>query len=120
MPHSVRVFLAPEPVDLRASYYRLAALVRGHLDADPKDGHLYVFVNKTRTLTKVLFWDRRGFCLLCKRLESGRFQLPSDLPDGTIRLELDATALTLFLDGIDLRQARRQPDYKPPSPRRKT
>lgn len=114
MPSSVRVFIAPEPVDLRASYYRLASLVRGHLGADPQDGHLYVFVNKQRNLTKVLFWDRSGFCLLCKRLEAGRFQLPKTLPDGALRIEVDANALTLFLEGIDLAQARRRPSYEPP------
>lgn len=111
MPISVRVFIAPEPVDLRASYYRLASLVRGHLGADPQDGHLYAFVNNRRTLTKILFWDRSGYCLLCKKLESGRFTLPDPMPDGALRIEVDASALTLFLEGIDLSQVTRRPSY---------
>lgn len=114
MPSSVRVFLAPEPVDLRAGAYRLAARVRGHFGADPKSGHVYAFVNRSRTLTKLVFWDRRGYCLLTKRLEAGRYCLPNDLPADTVQVEMDASALTLFLDGIDLTQAIRQPSYTPP------
>jgi transposase len=114
MPPSVRVFLAVEPVDLRASFYRLATQVRGGLAGDPQSGHLYVFVGKGRNLVKVLFWDRSGYCLFCKKLESGKFVLP-EVPAGVPSHEVDFTTLTLLLDGIDLRGARRRPVYRPPS-----
>jgi hypothetical protein len=38
MPIGVRIFIAVEPVDLRASFYRLAAHVRGALEEDPCQG----------------------------------------------------------------------------------
>ncbi len=115
MPPGVRVFLAPEPVDLRASFYRLATHVRATLEHDPQSGHLYVFLGKGRNLIKILFWDRSGYCIFAKRLERGRFVLPDTIPEGVKRHEVDFATLTLLLEGIDLRGARRRKPYKPPT-----
>ena len=112
MPMGVKVFLAVEPVDLRASFFRLAAYVRATQDGDPQDGHLYVFVGKGKNLVKILFWDRSGYCLFSKRLAKGRFRIPSDVPKNTTRHEVDFATLTLFLEGIDLQGATRRPSYK--------
>lgn len=114
MPLGVKVFLAAEPVDLRASFYSLAARVRGPLAADPQSGHLYLFMGKGRNLVKVLYWDRSGYCIFAKRLERGRFKLLDDLPPGATRHEVDFATLTLLLEGIDLRGARRRAPYQPP------
>lgn len=55
--------------------------------------------------------------LLCelsyKRLESGRFHLPRIEP-GAKEIRLDGTALTMLLDGIDLRHVRRPTHWEPP------
>jgi transposase len=115
MPMGVRVFLVTERVDLRGSFYRLSAYVRGILGEDPQQGCLFVFIGRTGTLIKVLFWDRSGYCIFAKRLERGRFKLPTDLPPGTIRHEVDFSTLTLLLEGIDLAGARRRPAYKAPT-----
>lgn len=113
MPMGVKVFLAVEPVDLRASFYRLAAYVRATQGGDPKNGHLYVFVGKGRDLVKILFWDRSGYCVFAKRLEKGRFKLPINVPGDTAQQEVDFATLTLFLEGIDLKGATRRPLPKP-------
>jgi len=120
MPMGVKVFLAVKPVDLRASFYRLAAYVRATHGGNPQDGHLYVFVGKGKNLVKILFWDRSGYCVFAKRLEKGRFKLPVDVPADTVRHEVDFATLTLFLEGIDLKGATRRPHHKPPAFRRKT
>ncbi len=114
MSPGVRVFLAIEPVDLRASFYRLATHVRATLDADPLSGHLYLFMNRRRNLVKVLFWDRSGYCIFAKKLEQGRFVFPDDIPERATQYEVDFAMLTLFLEGIDLRHARRRKPYSPP------
>lgn len=108
------MFMAAEPVDLRASFYRLATHVRATLDADPQSGHLYLFVGKGRNLVKILFWDRSGYCIFAKRLEHGRFRLLDVIPAGATRHEVDFATLTLFLEGIDLRGARRRQAYQAP------
>jgi len=114
MPPGVKVFIAAEPVDLRASFYRLAAQVRGTLSADPQSGHLYLFVGKGRNLVKILFWDRHGYCIFAKKLERGRFRLLDQIPEGVARHEVDFATLTLFLEGIELRGSRRRKPYRPP------
>jgi len=114
MPPGVKVFMAAEPVDLRASFYRLATHVRATLNEDPQSGHLYLFVGKGRNLVKILFWDRSGYCIFAKKLEQGRFRLPDEIPPGARRHEVDFAMLTLFLEGIDLRGARRRKAYRKP------
>jgi len=113
LPPSVRVFLAVEPVDMRRSFDGLAAAVRNRLGADPMSGHLFVFFNRKRYFTRILFWDRSGFCVISKRLEKGTFRLPETVPDGAVRMEVEAAELALLLEGIDLRGARRRPRWKP-------
>jgi transposase len=53
LPPTVRVFVAVEPLDMRGSFDALAGAVR-RLGLDPVDGHLYLFLNRTRRLAKVL------------------------------------------------------------------
>ena len=113
VPAAVRVFLAVEPVDMRGSFDALAGQVR-RLGMEPQDGHLYVFLNTRRTLMKVLFSDRSGWCILAKRLERGSFQLPAVAP-GTARVTIDAATLSLILEGYDLRRAPRRLRYTPPA-----
>jgi transposase len=108
-PGSIRVFLALEPADMRGSFDALGGLAR-RLGLSPEDGHLYVFLNARRTLMKILFFDRSGWCLLAKRLEQGTFQLP-DAPDGARRVTLDSATLGLILEGYDLRRAPRRLRY---------
>ncbi len=51
--------------------------------------------------------------LLHKRLETERFRLP--LVDGGAQVvHLDATQLTMLLDGINVAQVKRQPAWTPP------
>ena len=70
MPIGVKVFLATKPIDLRASFYRLAAYVRATHGGNPQDGHLYVFVGRGKNLVKILFWDRSGYCVFANHQDS--------------------------------------------------
>ena len=112
LPPTVRIFLAMQPIDMRRSFDGLAAAVKHQLHLDPLAGHLYVFLNRRRTLMKVLFFDRTGYCILYKRLEQGTFQLPDADPHG--RVELMAPDLALILEGIDLRHIKRRKRYQHP------
>lgn len=113
LPSSVRVFIGVEPVDMRGSFDALAGQVR-RLALDPQDGHLYVFTNAKRTLMKVLFFDRSGWCILAKRLEQGSFKLP-EIALGVTRQRVDPAVLGLILEGVDLARAPRRKRYAPPS-----
>ena len=111
LPPTVRVFIGLEPIDMRCSFDALAAQVSARLSRDPLDGHLYCFVNRPRTLMKVLFFDRSGYCILYKRLEVGTFSLPRPASAGQ-GVELSAAELGLILEGIDLNGATRRKRYQ--------
>lgn len=111
LPSTVRVFFAVDPVDMRGSFDALAGQVR-RLALDPQDGHLYVFTNARKTLMKVLFFDRSGWCIFSKRLEEGTFQIPA-VEAGQRQLRIDTATLGLILEGIDLTRAPRRKRYAP-------
>lgn len=105
---AVRIFVAREPCDMRKGFDGLSAAVIEVIDEDPQSGHLFVFFNKRKDRVKTLLWDGSGYLLLYKRLEHGRFQFFDRVPGKTGAYELRASELTLLLDGIDLRGARRR------------
>ena len=97
---SVRVFAYPAPVDLRKGYDGLYGLVQTGLRRDPMSGELFLFVNQSRKLCKVLLWDGTGLCIFQKRLEKGTFaKLWRD--DGAA-VRLTASELALFVEGCAL------------------
>jgi transposase len=111
LPPSVRIYFATDVVDMRNGIDGLRVIVQGVLKRDPFEGHLFVFVGKSRDKVKILFWDRGGFVVYLKRLERGRFQLP--VVDARHKnVELEAAQLAMLLDGIDL-NARRLGRWSP-------
>ena len=113
IPRSVRIYLATAPVDLRKSIDGLGALARAHAH-DIFSGHLFVFTSKRGDRIKILAWDTGGFALYYKRLERGRFKLPSVAP-GAREVMLDATQLAMLLDGIDVQRVKTPAHWQPPS-----
>jgi transposase len=113
-PYSVRIFLHVPSVDLRKGFDALAAIVSEHFRQDPLSGHLFLFFNRRRDRVKILYWDRDGYVIWYKRLETGAFQLPR-IDRQTIAVETNPTQLALILSGIDLDSARQRPRYQRPA-----
>jgi transposase len=113
LPRSVRVYVATMPVDLRRSFDGLSNVVRSLLAQDPLSGHLFVFLNKRRTLVKILVWTRGGFTIVQKRLERGTFVVPAREPSDAATMELDAHELAMLLEGLELRRMRARPRWEP-------
>ena len=80
------------------------------LSQDPLSGHLFVFRSRRGDRVKVLWWDRDGYALWYKRLESGVFRFPEATASGAV--EVSAAELMLVLEGIDVRGVRRQKRYR--------
>jgi transposase len=94
---SRRVFAYPAPVDLRKGYDGLFGLVEQGLRREPMCGDLYIFVNESRKLCKILVWDGTGLCIFQKRLTLGVFaKLWRD--DGKA-LQLTQRELAMFVEG---------------------
>ena len=111
LPPSVRIYFATELTDMRNGIDGLRARVEGALRHDPYEGHLFVFVGKSKDKVKILFWHRSGFLLYMKRLEKGRFQLPV-LDARRKHVQMEPAQLAMLLDGIDL-NARRLARWTP-------
>jgi len=97
-----RILAYSEPVDMRKSFDGLVAVVQNVLQEDPLSGCLYVFFNRRGNYLKLVAWDRTGYTLFAKRLERGRFRLPS----GESKQEIGERAFRLILDGIVLGRRR--------------
>lgn len=109
-PTALRIFLAVEPVDMRKSFNGLWSLTEQKLRENPRQGAVFVFVNKTRDRLKLLYWDGTGPWIFAKRLEEGRFSWPAG-SDGT-KLSLAPAALTMLLAGIDLKDGCKKAWYE--------
>lgn len=116
LPPSVRIYLAARPVDLRKSIDGLGALARER-SHDLFSGHLFVFTSRRGDRIKILSWDHGGFVLYYKRLERGRFRLPTVAP-GALEVQLEATQLAMLLDGIDVQRVQAPKRWAPPGPRK--
>ena len=112
LPPSVRIFLCLEVTDMRRGFDGLAAMTSELVGEDPLSGHLFVFRNRRRDRVKILYWDRDGYALWYKRLESGHFNFPIALNRrGARRVEVNASDLMMLLDGVDLLSVRRERRY---------
>lgn len=97
------VYLALGSTDMRKEINGLSILVEGTLSLDPFSGHLFVFCNRTKSMVKILFWDRNGFALYQKRLEKERFKWPESKEEV---MEIGSRELTFLLEGLDLGSVR--------------
>ncbi len=101
------IYVSIQVVDMRKSFDGLCGCVEKLFDQDPLNGNLFVFFNRRHTMVKMLFWDRTGFCIFAKRLESGTFSLKNLHKSGSI----DTAELYCILDGIELHGSIRRKRY---------
>ena len=58
---------------MRSSYDSLFNRAKTVLDKDPFSGHLFLFVNRSRTSCKCLYYDGTGFVILSKAVGARSF-----------------------------------------------
>ena len=95
---TVGIYVKPGSTDMRKQINSLSVYVADEMKADPLGGDLFVFSNRQRTVMKILYWDRNGFCMWQKRLEKDRFPWPQDEEDAR---KINREELRMILDGID-------------------
>ncbi len=108
---AARIWLAAEATDMRCGFDRLAERVRAVIGQDPLGGHLFVFRSRRGDRLKILLWDRDGFVLWYKRLETGVFKFPR-MNTGSRSVELLGSELAMILDGIDVSKLKRVRRYE--------
>jgi len=96
---------------MRKSCDGLSRLVRGGLGRDPLSGEVFIFLNRRRTMMKLLVWDRSGSVIWSKRLERGTFELPLR-PDAGTSVVLSWDELVMILEGVSLGSVQRRKRYE--------
>ena len=87
-----QIYAYREGIDMRVGAVGLLSLVKREFSVDPFSGSLFLFTNRRRDLARCLFWDRTGWVVISKRLESGRYGIPCT--------ELSYSQFLLVMDGV--------------------
>lgn len=95
--------------DMRMSFNGLSWLVRNELGREPTSGEVFVFVNRDRTLIKLLQWQSGGYVLYYKRLEQGTFAMPALAADTT---RFRWPELVMMIEGIRVERSVQLPRYR--------
>ena len=100
--HGIPIYVALEPVDMRLGAERLGGLVREKMLAEPRSRALFVFVGKRGHTMKVLTWDGTGTIVVHKKLDAGRFELPSATAPGELHLRISDAMFDVIHKGVAL------------------
>lgn len=103
---SQRFLLYFEPVDMRKSFDALSGIVSAGMGKDALCGDVYIFIGKSRDKIKLLVWEKGGFVLYYKRLESGTFHLPKLQAN-----DLSYSELCLLIEGVEVEVTHRRKRY---------
>lgn len=107
---SLQYYLCCKRIDMRNGFDGLAGIVRDFLKFDPISGAVFIFINKTGTHIKLLYWDSDGFAIFYKRLEKGRYSF--DLATTDISKQITREDLMMLLGGFSLKNLNRKKRYK--------
>ena len=101
LTEQARVYLSLSATDMRCGCDRLSRAVEEHFGQNSLDGALYVFISRDRKKVKILRWERDGYWLHYKRLETSTFRVRvrADMSE-----ELTGVDLEQLLRGVDLRR----------------
>jgi transposase len=83
-----RIFLYAGTCDMRRQISGLVTMVREELGRDPQCGDMYVFRGRRGDQLKVLFYDKRGYCMLVKRLDVGTFPIAHAVDSNAVEITL--------------------------------
>jgi transposase len=92
------LWLATQPVDIRAGIDRLSLHVQQALGRAPCDGTAYVFSNRRHTRLKVVCWDGNGVWMCVRRLHRGQFVWPQP---GDVSWQLTTEQWQWLVAGVD-------------------
>lgn len=76
-----KIYIVTGVVDMRKSIDGLMAIIRDSFEMDAYENAVYLFCGRKSDRIKAIHHERDGFCLLYKRLDSGRYKWPRDAYD---------------------------------------
>ena len=105
--NSLSYFLYPLPVDMRKSFYTLSGIVTSSMNGNVRSGGVFIFVNREQNIMKILHMEYAGLVIYHKKLDSGRFKLPS-FDENTASLSLRWQDLMLMVQSVKPRSGKLQ------------
>lgn len=73
LTQETQILIAIEPIDFRKQTDGLIALCEQTLKFNPRSGQRFAFINRSRTMIRVLCYENGGYWLATKRLSRGRY-----------------------------------------------
>ena len=68
------IIIATSPADFRAGIDGFVARCQQALGHNPRSGELFAFINRARTMVRILVYEKNGYWLMTKRLSKGRYR----------------------------------------------
>jgi transposase len=98
MPAGVPIVVVHETVSFARGIDGMRGLCQSIVKKDPIEKGYFMFLNKRRNQTRVLWYDGQGFVLCTKRLSSGKFKNWPTGNDTSVSLLEYFQAQGLFFD----------------------
>jgi len=102
---SLQYYLYPLPVDMRKSFYTLSGIVTSFMNQDVREGGVFIFINRRQNIMKILHMEYAGMVIYHKKLDSGRFKLPS-YDEQTLSLSIHWNDLVMMVESVKLRKGK--------------
>jgi len=92
---SSQLLIATSPQDFRKGIDGFVCLCRNEFDRHPQDGTIFVFINRSKSMIRLLAYDHNGYFLMTKRLSKGKFKLWPKADDPIAPLQAKALRVLL-------------------------
>src|SRR3989339_2030598 len=99
---SLQYYFCVGPVAMYNGIDALNGVIRNQMGRNPLSGEVFIFMGKCRTRVKLLQWQRGGFVLYYKRLETGKFDLRF-FDSKTNSYNMSLSTLFMIIEGISMR-----------------
>lgn len=96
-----KVYIVTGRTDMRKSIDGLMAIIRDTYKMDPFANAVYLFCGRKSNTIKALHFDKDGFVLLLKRLDTGRYQWPRNAEE--VKL-LTRQQFRWLMEGLSIEQ----------------
>jgi transposase len=107
---SLEYYLYPLPVDMRKRLYTLSGIVTTAMNHNVRNGGVFIFINRRKNIMKILHMEYAGLVIYNKKLESGRFKLPS-FDENTISLNIHWNDLMMMVQSVKIRTGKLKKRY---------
>lgn len=95
---------------MRKSFYTLGGIVTNNMKQNVQNGGVFIFINRSQNIMKILHMEYAGMVIYHKKLESGRFKLP-DINENTTSLTINWQDLVTIIQSVKptIKRLKRKP-----------